>query len=62
VLVSLKRILIGLLLALLIGVPLELMIGRYRHLEAAATPAFQLLRMISPLSCGVCPGCLGPWA
>jgi NitT/TauT family transport system permease protein len=50
VLVSLKRILLGLLLALLIGVPLGLMIGSYRHLEAATTPAFQFLRMISPLS------------
>ena len=50
VLVSLKRILIGLLLALLIGVPLGLMIGSYRNLEAATTPAFQFLRMISPLS------------
>lgn len=50
VLVSLKRIVVGLLLALLIGVPLGLMIGSYRHLEAATTPAFQFLRMISPLS------------
>jgi len=50
ILVSLKRILVGLLLALLIGVPLGLMIGSYRHLEAATTPAFQFLRMISPLS------------
>ncbi|WP_447790831.1 ABC transporter permease [Pseudomonas farris] len=50
VLVSLKRILIGLLLALLIGVPLGLMIGSYHLLEAATTPAFQFLRMISPLS------------
>lgn len=50
VLVSLKRILVGLLLALLIGVPLGLMVGSYRHLEAATTPAFQFLRMISPLS------------
>ncbi len=48
--VSLKRILIGLLLALLIGVPLGLLVGTYRHLEAATTPAFQFLRMISPLS------------
>lgn len=48
--VSLKRILIGLLLALLIGVPLGLLMGSYRHLEAATTPAFQFLRMISPLS------------
>ncbi|MFJ2280702.1 ABC transporter permease [Pseudomonas sp. NPDC087803] len=50
VLVSLKRIVVGLLLALLIGVPLGLMIGSYRHLEAATTPVFQFLRMISPLS------------
>ncbi|WP_414158269.1 ABC transporter permease [Pseudomonas sp. BNK-45] len=50
VLVSLKRILVGLLLALLIGVPLGLLVGNYRHLEAATTPAFQFLRMISPLS------------
>ncbi|MDI2142684.1 MULTISPECIES: ABC transporter permease [unclassified Pseudomonas] len=50
VLVSLKRIMVGLLLALLIGVPLGLMIGSYRHLESATTPAFQFLRMISPLS------------
>lgn len=48
--VSLKRILIGLLLALLMGVPLGLLVGSYRHLEAATTPAFQFLRMISPLS------------
>jgi len=50
ILVSLKRILIGLLLALLIGVPLGLLIGSSRNLEAATTPAFQFLRMISPLS------------
>ncbi|MGZ0701323.1 ABC transporter permease [Pseudomonas piscis] len=48
--VSLKRILVGLLLAMLIGVPLGLLVGSYRHLEAATTPAFQFLRMISPLS------------
>ncbi|MFY1662987.1 ABC transporter permease [Pseudomonas sp. Pseu.R1] len=50
VLVSLKRIVVGLLLALLIGVPLGLLIGGSRNLEAATTPAFQFLRMISPLS------------
>ena len=48
--VSLKRILVGLLMALLVGVPLGLLVGSYRHLEAATTPAFQFLRMISPLS------------
>ncbi|KIU53889.1 ABC transporter permease [Pseudomonas putida] len=48
--VSLKRILVGLVLALLVGVPLGLLVGSYRRLDAATTPAFQFLRMISPLS------------
>lgn len=48
--VSLKRILVSLFMALLIGVPLGLLIGGSRNLEAATTPAFQFLRMISPLS------------
>ena len=48
--VSLKRIVISLLMALLMGVPLGLLIGGSRNLEAATTPAFQFLRMISPLS------------
>jgi len=50
VLVSLKRVLLGLLLALAVGVPLGLLVGASHHLEAATTPAFQFLRMISPLS------------
>jgi NitT/TauT family transport system permease protein len=48
--VSLKRIFIGLGLALLVGVPLGLLVGSWRNLEWATTPAFQFLRMISPLS------------
>jgi NitT/TauT family transport system permease protein len=48
--VSLKRILIGLAFALLIGVPTGLAVGSLGWLEAATTPAFQFLRMISPLS------------
>ncbi len=48
--VSLKRIVVGLFLALLIGVPLGLLVGSSRSLEAATTPSFQFLRMISPLS------------
>lgn len=48
--VSLKRVLVGLGLALLAGVPLGLLIGASRLAEAAAAPAFQFLRMISPLS------------
>lgn len=49
-LTSLKRVLIGLLAALLIGVPLGLAIGRSRALEHSTSTAFQFLRMISPLS------------
>ena len=48
--VSLKRVLVGLSLALLIGVPTGLAVGSLGWLEAATTPAFQFLRMISPLS------------
>ena len=50
VLVSVRRILIGLGLALLIGVPLGLAVGSFRLLNAATSPAFQFLRMVSPLS------------
>ena len=48
--VSLKRVLIGLALALVVGIPMGLLIGASRLAEAATTPAFQFLRMISPLS------------
>ncbi|GLI25211.1 NitT/TauT family transport system permease protein [Xanthobacter flavus] len=48
--VSLQRIFIGLGFALAIGVPLGLAVGTFGALEAATTPAFQFLRMISPLS------------
>ena len=47
---SLRRIAIGLIAALAVGVPLGLAIGASPKLEAATTPAFQFLRMISPLS------------
>jgi NitT/TauT family transport system permease protein len=50
ILVSLRRVLVGLGFALLIGVPLGLAIGSYRRVNAATSPAFQFLRMISPLS------------
>jgi NitT/TauT family transport system permease protein len=43
-------VLVGLGAALLLGVPLGLVIGASRLTEAASTPAFQFLRMISPLS------------
>jgi NitT/TauT family transport system permease protein len=50
ILVSLRRVLVGLGLALLIGVPVGLAVGRSGLLNAATSPAFQFLRMISPLS------------
>jgi NitT/TauT family transport system permease protein len=49
-LTSLKRVLVGLLAALVIGVPVGLAIGRSRALEQSTSTAFQFLRMISPLS------------
>jgi NitT/TauT family transport system permease protein len=47
---SLRRVLVGLGFALAIGVPVGLLVGRFRRFEAATSPSFQLLRMISPLS------------
>lgn len=47
---SLKRIFIGLLLALIVGVPFGLLLGFSPRLEQFATPSMQFLRMISPLS------------
>lgn len=50
IVVSLKRVLVGLSLALAIGIPVGLAVGRFSALNAATSPAFQFLRMISPLS------------
>ena len=50
VLISLRRVLTGLAVALAVGVPLGLAIGSFRWLEAAASPSLQFLRMVSPLS------------
>lgn len=49
-LMSMKRVLVGLVLALLLGVPIGLAIGMSRTLENSTSSAFQFLRMISPLS------------
>ena len=49
-LMSLQRVLVGLGLALVIGVPIGLAVGSSRLLENASSTAFQFLRMISPLS------------
>lgn len=47
---SMKRVLVGLVLALALGVPIGLAVGASRALESATSGAFQFLRMISPLS------------
>src|SRR5690606_32789402 len=49
-LTSMQRVLTGLGLALVIGVPIGLAVGGSRVLENASSTAFQFLRMISPLS------------
>lgn len=49
-LASLRRIGMGLLLALGIGVPVGLAVGGFRGVAGLTSAAFQLLRMISPLS------------
>ncbi len=48
--VSLQRVAVGLGLALLVGVPLGLLLGASAGANATLSPAFQFLRMISPLS------------
>lgn len=47
---SLQRVLVGLSLALLIGVPVGLAVGASKVFENVSGTAFQFLRMISPLS------------
>ncbi|HWK61227.1 MAG TPA: ABC transporter permease [Eoetvoesiella sp.] len=47
---SMKRVLVGLGLALVMGIPIGLAIGSSRALENSTSSAFQFLRMISPLS------------
>ncbi len=47
---SLQRVLVGLALALLIGVPVGLAVGGSRSFDNTSSTAFQFLRMISPLS------------
>ncbi|MBP6020490.1 MAG: ABC transporter permease [Burkholderiaceae bacterium] len=49
-LTSMKRVLVGLALALLLGVPIGIAIGSSKFLENCTGSAFQFLRMISPLS------------
>lgn len=47
---SIKRVLVGLFFALLIGVPVGLLIGQNQKADAFSSQIFQFLRMISPLS------------
>lgn len=47
---SLRRVLFGLLIAAGAGVPLGIIIGYYRSVEAATSITFHFLRMISPLA------------
>lgn len=47
---SLRRVLVGICLALVFGIPSGLLIGFYRSLRLVSYPAIQFLRMISPLS------------
>ncbi|WP_328702853.1 ABC transporter permease [Arenibaculum pallidiluteum] len=48
--ISLRRVLVGLAIALAVGVPVGIAVGLIGALNAATSPAFQFLRMISPLS------------
>lgn len=47
---SMYRLLVGLLIAAVVGIPLGLMIGLSGILERATRPVMQFLRMVSPLS------------
>lgn len=47
---SLRRVLVGLVLAAGAGIPIGILIGYYRRAEAASQIVFQFLRMISPLA------------
>jgi NitT/TauT family transport system permease protein len=47
---SLTRLLAGLFIAVVIGVPLGILLGTFRKVEEASTPIVNFLRMISPLA------------
>lgn len=50
ILLSLQRVGVGLLLAIVIGVPLGILVASWVPFAKATSPLFQFLRMISPLS------------
>jgi NitT/TauT family transport system permease protein len=47
---SLTRLLMGLFIAVVVGVPLGILLGTYKRVEEASTPIVNFLRMISPLA------------
>lgn len=47
---SLGRLLVGLSIAVVIGVPMGILLGTFSRLEDATTPIVNFLRMISPLA------------
>ncbi|MBU2510967.1 ABC transporter permease [bacterium] len=50
VLASLRRVIVGILIAFMIGFPVGILIGFYSKFRIITYPPIQLLRMISPLS------------
>lgn len=50
IMVSVTRVMVGLLIGTLLGVPLGILLGTQGWLERATAPVLQLVRMISPLS------------
>lgn len=48
--VSIKRVLVGLAIAVVVGVPMGLLLGWSDKLNHTLSPTFQFLRMVSPLS------------
>lgn len=47
---SLKRVGVGLVIAIAVGVPLGILVATSKAFSDSTTPLFQLLRMVSPLS------------
>ncbi len=47
---SLRRVVVALLIATAVGIPLGVLTGTFQRFRIAATPAFQFIRMISPLA------------
>jgi len=50
VLASLRRVVVGISIAFLVGLPCGLLIGYYCRLRLAIDPSIQFLRMVSPLA------------